>query len=220
MKNIIFQNKKFNTKKALKYGFVKDKTGYLYKVGILDNQFTLYVNISNNDVKTKLIEVSTNEIYTLHLISGVEGNFVGQVKEAYENILYSIAQNCFDISVFTSEQTFQVIDYIKEKYGDNPEYLWDKFPNNAITRNKDTKKWYTAILTVRGDKIGLQSEKEVEIIDLHAKVEDIPLLTAKPNIYQGYHMNKKHWFTIVLNNSVKFEEICKYIDESYNLSKK
>ncbi len=35
-----------------------------------------------------------------------------------------------------------VIDYIKEKYGVEPEYLWKKFPNYVIFRNPETRKWF------------------------------------------------------------------------------
>jgi predicted DNA-binding protein (MmcQ/YjbR family) len=33
-------------------------------------------------------------------------------------------------------------------------------------------------------------------------------------------MNKKHWFTVVLDGSVPIKEIYKYIDISYELAKK
>lgn len=41
------------------------------------------------------------------------------------------------------------------------------------------------------------------------------------NIYKGvrpgYHMNKKHWNTIVLDDAIASEEIFSMIDESYDL---
>jgi predicted DNA-binding protein (MmcQ/YjbR family) len=33
----------------------------------------------------------------------------------------------------------------------------------------------------------------------------------------GYHMNKKHWNTVMLNSSVPDKEIFSWIDHSYNL---
>ena len=33
-------------------------------------------------------------------------------------------------------------------------------------------------------------------------------------------MNKKHWITIILDNSIKTEEIINYIDISYNITSK
>lgn len=36
------------------------------------------------------------------------------------------------------------------------------------------------------------------------------------NIFPGYHMNKKHWNT-VLTNGLEYTLICQMIDDSYNL---
>jgi len=33
----------------------------------------------------------------------------------------------------------------------------------------------------------------------------------------GYHMNKKHWNTVILDGSVPDKEVLKWIDHSYNL---
>ena len=41
-----------------------------------------------------------------------------------------------------------------------------------------------------------------------------------PSITPGYHMNKKHWFTICLDGSIAIEEIFCRIDESFALAKK
>ncbi len=39
-----------------------------------------------------------------------------------------------------------------------------------------------------------------------------------PNtVLPGYHMNKKHWNTIILNDSISASQIQLFIDESYHL---
>jgi predicted DNA-binding protein (MmcQ/YjbR family) len=39
------------------------------------------------------------------------------------------------------------------------------------------------------------------------------------SVTAGYHMNKKHWNTVMLNGSVPDKEIFKWIDHSYDLIK-
>jgi predicted DNA-binding protein (MmcQ/YjbR family) len=39
------------------------------------------------------------------------------------------------------------------------------------------------------------------------------------NILPGYHMNKKHWNTIIVNNRLSSKLILQMIDNSYNLVK-
>ena len=217
-----FNNKKYNPKKLLEFGFKKSEEGYIYKTELMNSQFVLTVNINQDGgLTTEMIEKDTGDLYTLHLTYS-EGSFVGELREEYNSILKDIAQNCYEIGIFKYEQSYQVIDYIKNKYNDDVEYLWEKFPDNAVARRKDNQKWYLAILTVCKDKLGLDSKEKVEVIDLRAEPEEITNLTkdsAYP-IYPGYHMNKKHWITIPLDGSAGLNEIYKRIDKSYILAKR
>ncbi len=220
MINNIFKNTTINPKNLLEYGFMYKEGTYTYSCELLDGEFILKVEIdTNKNIKTQVIETDTNEIYTLHL-TDAEGSFVGKIREEYTNILEDIAKKCFDKQIFKFPQTIDVIKYIKNKYNDDVEYLWEKFPDNAVTRRKDNQKWYLAILTVKKEKLGIDSQEKVEVIDLRAKTEELPELIKQKNIYPGYHMNKKHWISIILDNTTKMEDICNRIDESYNLATK
>lgn len=48
-------------------------------------------------------------------------------------------------------------------------------------------------------------------------LEAIELRESFPAITPGYHMNKKHWNTIILNGSLSKNHIEKMIDHSYDL---
>ena len=45
----------------------------------------------------------------------------------------------------------------------------------------------------------------------------IELRENYPNVLPGYHMNKKHWNTIVCDGSVPRKLLFQWIDESYSL---
>ena len=213
-----FDNKKYNPKKLLDFGFKRTESGYIYKTGLMNGQFILTVNIDNDAKLTaETTEKDSGDLYTLHLTYS-EGRFVGELREEYNSILKDIAQNCYEIGIFKYENSYKIIDYIKNKYNDDVEYLWEKFPDNAVARRKDNKKWYLAILTVGKDKFGFNSNEKIEVIDLRAKPEEITAL-KQDYIYPGYHMNKKHWITILLDGSVDINEIFKRIDESYLLAR-
>lgn len=38
-----------------------------------------------------------------------------------------------------------------------------------------------------------------------------------PSVQPGYHMNKKHWNTVMVNAGVSDSQIYKWVDDSYNL---
>lgn len=212
------KNKKIDYKKLLNYGFIKDNKKYIYKTQIIDGQFEITVEVQDNKVTSKLIDLFNEEEYILVDIPESTGKFVGKVREEYENILNDIIVKCTNRDTFKNSQTKEIIKYVKEKYNDELEFLWEKFDNNAICRNKQNNKWYVLFCTVTEDKIGIDSNKEIEIIDLRYQKEKINEIIDNKNIYPGYHMNKKSWITIKLDNTVDIRKICDYIDNSYKLS--
>lgn len=213
--------KKANIQKLKQYGFKKNNDKYSYSVNIMNGDFTLNIDIINeNEIRTELIEKAFNEPYTLHLVEDAQGTFVGQIREQYEKIIDEIKEKCFEIKAFEWEYSYKILDYAKEKYNSPAEYLWEKFPRNAVCRRQDNEKWYFALLSVQGSKIGLKTDEIIELVDLRVPFAEVPNLLKQPNIYPAYHMNKKHWITIILDGSMSLDEIYKFIDRSYELAKK
>lgn len=48
----------------------------------------------------------------------------------------------------------------------------------------------------------------------------IELRERYSSVIPGYHMNKKHWNTILLDGSIPDKEVYKWIEDSYQLVKK
>ena len=219
MKKEKFEYKKINFNKLIKFGFKRNNEIYEYFEKFSDEEFTFHAIVNKEgEFYSEIIDNTSKELYTLHLLPDANGEFVGKIKNSYENILNRISTECCDESIFKSKYTYELIQYAYDKYSDSPEYLWKRFPNNAILRRKDSKKWYAAILTVNKNKLGFDENKEVEVVDIHAKAQDIPELVKTKNIYPGYHMNKKHWITVILDGSMPMDQVFKLIDKSYDLA--
>ncbi|MGI6153992.1 MAG: MmcQ/YjbR family DNA-binding protein [Christensenellaceae bacterium] len=179
----------------------------------------MYVAITEEGrVYTKVVDPLSGDEYVLHHSAGAGGAFVGMVKADYETVLLEIAQKCFEPDVFKSDYAQKVISHVREVYGSEPEFLWEKFPGNAVFRRQDTHKWYGALLTVSKQKLGLDSNEAIEIIDLRARPDDIDSMVDHKKYFPGYHMNKKHWYTMCLDGTVPIEEICERIANSYELA--
>lgn len=212
----MLENKKINFTKLVNYGFIKNGEHYLYQTNIVDDQFDMQINVdSNGKFSTKVMDVTTKEEYVLHLAESINGVFVGQVRSEYQEILQDIINKCTDINIFKAKQTLEVIELVEEMYGDKLEFLWPKFPNNAIFRNGQTKKWYAAILSVKAEVIGKSGEELVEVIDLHFSADRINELVDNKIFLPGYHMNKKYWLTICLDDTIPTSTIKDLIKESY-----
>lgn len=218
----IFKNKRLDVEKLKEYGFLPtDGQGFVWQKLIMDKQFLLNVFVfENGSVKTRLTDTETNEDYVLHLTAGTCGAFVGQIREEIRFVLEDIAKKCFVSSVFKTVEALEVIRYMAQKYDIAPEYLWEKFPMNAVFRRKDNKKWICAILTAAPAKLGLSGEGLQELLDLRGYPEKISEIIDNKKYFPAYHMNKKHWFTLCFNGSAPMEEIYRRIDESYCLAKK
>lgn len=221
VENALFRRKKANIQKLLDFGFTKSGGRYFFSCDIADGQFTMTVTvIPDEKVNAQVMDKASGEEYVLHRAADASGPFVGMVRADYERVLSEISDRCFGSEVFKSPQAKELIEYVRSTYGGELEFLWQKFPDNAVWRRSDNKKWYGALLTVSKRKLGLASDEITEIVDLRIKPEDLKNTLDGKRYLTGFHMNKKNWYTILLDCSVSTEELCRRIDESYRLAVK
>ena len=214
------KDKKIDFKKLEEFGFELIDNSYYYHTSLLKNQFKMSVKINlDNSIFTEIIDTETNEPYILHLLEMKRSGYSEKVYKAYSEILAKIQKECFEDEIFKANYTKEIVAYIKNKYGDKLEFLWEKSPKNAVVRRKSSKKWYAVILTVSKRKLNLDSDEIIEVINLHNIAEEMKKLIDNKKYFPAYHMNKKYWCTICLDGTVELEEIYKLIDISYKLTK-
>ena len=216
---MFFKNKKLNVEKVLLYGFEFDGENFIRRQEIL-NQMTLTIKIDKRGFVTTKVFDADGEPYTLHLVEGASGSFVGSVKNSYEKILNDVAEQCFDEQNFSSAQALRLVEYIHEKFSDKPEFLWEKYPNFAVFRRKDNRKWYAVIMNVPKNKLGLEGAEEIEILNLRVEPEELDKIFDGEKYFRGWHMNKKSWLTLRLDETLTFEEISARLEKSYILAAK
>lgn len=215
----ILSDRRADPEKLKTYGFRETDGAYLYEQPILDGAFTLRVRVRADGADACLIDAATDEPYTLFLVEDAQGSFIGEVRAAYCDALSAVAEACFAKTVFQSGYSQSVIEYARNTYGDELEFLWEKSPKNAILRRKDNRKWYAALLTISKSKLGAFPDEEIEVLDLRAAPEAIPDMVDGKRVFAGYHMNKKHWITLPLDGTLPAEEICAMLGTSYALAK-
>lgn len=215
----IFSDRRADPEKLRAYGFRETDGAYLYEQPLLSGAFTVRVRVCADGADACLIDAATDEPYTLFLVEDAQGSFIGEVRAAYCDALSAVAEACFAKTVFQSGYSQSVIEYARNTYGDELEFLWEKFPKNAILRRKDNRKWYAALLTISKSKLGAFPDEEIEVLDLRAAPEAIPDMVDGKRVFAGYHMNKKHWITLPLDGTLPAEEICAMLDTSYALAK-
>ncbi len=218
----IFYNKTVVPEKLIRYGFERKDGAYVYTTDICDGEMRLTVTAQERgDVTSEVYDAVTNEIYVLHLLDDAVGSFVGGVRSDCESVLCDIAEKCSVKEIFKSAASKKVMDYISDKYGDGLEFLWEKFDDNAVWRRKDTGKWYGVMIKVSKRKLGIDSDDVAEILDVRISPSKTADTIDNKNYFSAYHMNKKSWITVLMNDcSLPEEELFRRIDDSYVLAVK
>lgn len=111
-----------------------------------------------------------------------------------------------------------VYDYAADNYGTEPEHLWKAFPLYSVFRRADNKKWYAAVMDIQKNKLGLDGDERVDILDAKCSPATQQALLALPGFLPAYHMSRKNWITVLLDGTVDADTVCKLIDESYALA--
>jgi len=212
--NDLFKKYQVNIAKLLEYGFTKDNELYKYQTDI-DNEFVLDVTIDNDKVLVSIIDKETNEEYIGIKIKENNGEFVNYLRRKGEEILLDIRSNCFDREYFIYPQARRIAKYIIQKYNAFPEFLWEKYDDYGVFRRCDNNKWFGIIMNIDKSKI-MNDTGEVEILDI--RVDNLSILNEK-GFYKAYHMNKKNWITIILDDTIEDKLIEELIDKSYELVK-
>ena len=76
---------------------------------------------------------------------------------------------------------------------------------------------FAIIMNIDRNKLDFKMSGEVEV--LNVKLDDlVDTYLKKEGIYPAYHMSKKSWVSIILDNTLSNKEIMNLIDISYDLS--
>ena len=214
----IFKSYQFNKEKAHAYGFVENGEVWNYSRQILDGDFVMNVSITTDNVSFQVFDKETGDLYPQVHMESMRGSFVGSVREACLEILYQIRKVCFDVQDFICPQTKRIMTKVQEKYGNQLEYLWEKSPDTAVLRHEDNKKWYAVLMRIPWDKLEKGREGLVEAVNLkHDQVAD---LLSKKGIYPAFHMNKRYWISLTLDDSLSDDDVLDLLEISWNLTLK
>ena len=208
----IFKRTKLNPHKLIDYGFVKDPAQYTFSKNFMNDNFKAYITVNDQGtVSGKVYDLNMGDEYINFRIKNQNGAFVNQVRAEYTNILQDVADQCFDRKFFIFDQANRIADHIEKMFQNEPKFPWTKYPGYGIFRNSTNRKWYALIMNPDKSRIDHSESGEVEVINLKLKVSMISALLKQAGFYPAYHMNKKNWITIILDDTVSDDVILNYI---------
>ena len=208
----VFKKYKLIEDNLIDYGFTYNDGIYLFNKLIHNDSFELQISIKEKKINAKLIDLDFNEEYKL--IDSIGSGFIESLKDECKTILIDIRDKCYYKEEFIFPQSNRISLWIKEKYNSIPEYLWESAPGYGVFRNTKTNKWVGIIMNIPKNKIIGNDNKEIEVFNVMLHEETQNYLNYA-GIYPAYHMNKKHWVSILLDDTLPDDYIKNLIDISY-----
>ena len=208
-------------KKLISYGFKKKSSCYTFSKYFMEDDFQAEIKVSSNyHIYATVYDSVTGEEYLELKVKDQKQLYVQEVKEAYLNLLQDIRDKTFIKANFLTPQANRVCDLIKKKYATTPCFMWKQAPNCGVFKHDENDKWYGIIQNLDFSKLDEDKTGLVEILNLKLDEKDIPRFLKIEGIYPAWHMNKKYWISIILNETLNDQDILKYIDTSFILTKK
>lgn len=214
----IFKAYQFNSKKAKGYGFVENQGVWTFSSTILQGDFLMIVTVEDGDLSFQIYDQETGDLYPQVHMESMRGTFVGSVREACLEVLYDIRKSCFEVQEFLCPQTKRIMTLVQEKFENQLEYLWEKSPDTAVLRHDDNQKWYAVLMKTSWEKLDKARDGHVEVVNL--KHDQVANLLLEKGIYPAFHMNKRYWISLPLDDTLSDEQIVKLFERSWFLTSK
>lgn len=111
----------------------------------------------------------------------------------------------------------EIFEWCRQQYGTEPDYPWND--RNAALRHKENNKWYGVIIEVDRQKLGMDGNGVIDILNVKCDPVMIGSLRMREGFYPAYHMNKDKWITILMDRP-ELNQITKdLLSISYELTK-
>ena len=211
----VFARYKLIPDKLVEYGFKTENDRLAYSRELPDDGMKIIVEY-DGVINGRIIDLSLNDAYTAFRGAGATG-YSAQIRQKYIELLKDIRDHCCKSQYFRTPQAQRISDYILEVYGSAPEFLWPNIPSYAAFRQAGKKKWYAVMGSVPLNKVDREakSAQPVEVINVKVDQERIEDYLSQTGIFEAFHMNKKCWVSIILDDTLPDDAIQRMIGDSY-----
>ena len=210
----IFRSARIKMDSLEQAGFTTaDGSNYEMHTPVSNGCFSAELSLSVKDqtLAVHLFDSATGEKYVLFDMAS-HGAFVASLRKEVQALIDGIKEKCFE----TNDLKDAFVAHLKDRYSAEPDYPWPDTPDYCVFRCPNAK-WFALVMKIKYRQLGLTGDEEVWVVNMKADSEAIPNIVDQKSIFPAWHMNKKHWITVLLTAATDFEKLCKLTDQSYNL---
>lgn len=200
------------------YGFETTADGLVCRYGIEGTDLYAIYTYSNDNLSVSVYDSFDDEPYPLFEDASSTGKFVTGIRYSVVHFAETVLEKA---KVQENSLRDKVIQLFSERYGigyDNP---WSSDPvdrQNLVFRIPSGK-WVGLLMTIPISRLGLPGESLIDCINLKHRPDDIDQVIDEVTVFPAYHMNKKHWITVLITPKSDRNRIISLIEESINLVK-
>ena len=173
------------------------------------------LSLEDQTLTVHLFDTETGEKYALFDMPSSHGAFVASLREEVQLLIDDIKSKCLE----SKDLKDDYISWIKNQFGAEPDFPWPDTPDYCVFRCPN-EKWFALVMRIKYKQLGLTGDEEVWVVNMKTDQAEIPNLIDHKSIFPAWHMNKKHWITVLLTAVTDFGKLCELTLKSYELVSK
>ena len=211
----IFSSAKPLREKFAAFGFKKRGDSLVCKKALAGGDFYATLTICGETLTAHVYDAATDELYAPFDMRGARGAFVAAVREEVQKIVDDFYERCFE----SEDIHKKYFDFIERQFNCKADFPWaqegaaKRYSDAAVFRCPN-QKWFALVMEISYKNLGLASDEKVFTVNLKADPERVADLVDKKTIFPAYHMNKKHWITVLLTSATDFELLRSLTEQS------
>ena len=196
------------------WGFENGQARYV----LVEGEFELGMTLSDQELELVVYDLAMEEPYTLFEVASASGALVTALRQQVDDILNRILGQ----QIQDNPLVERLVDYVATTYGLAPAHPFKRHPEIIGFKVPTVDKLFGIFLPVdycRLDKTSTRTD-QVLVLNLKGQPEHIVERIDNERYFPAYHMNKRHWFSLLLDAQTDWDQLTSLLAESYRLVKK
>lgn len=196
------------------WGFENGQVRYV----LVEGEFELHMTLSDQELELVVYDLAMEEPYTLFEVASASGALVTALRQQVDEIINRILGQ----QVQDNPLVERLVDHVATTYGLAPAHPFKRHPEIIGFKVPTVDKLFGIFLPVdycRLDKTSSRTD-QVLVLNLKGQPDHILERIDKCRYFPAYHMNKKHWFSVLLDAQTDWDQLTSMLAESYRLVKK
>ena len=177
-----------------------------------------HMTISDQELALVVYDLAMEEPYTLFEVVSASGALVTALRQQVDEIINRILGQ----QIQDNPLVERLVDHVATTYGLAPAHPFKRHPEIIGFKVPTVDKLFGIFLPVDYCRLDKTSTRTDQVLVLNLKGQPDHILERIDNCryFPAYHMNKKHWFSVLLDAQTDWDQLTSMLAESYRLVKK